>query len=102
MIVDLEKNKLAMWMVCEAVASQHELIDKMDNIGTEGNEILKDIKFIVGGVELNFLNVIEAIDKNVTAMVNKEARELVEKKFDNLIEAIEEAKTIFEEKFDIE
>ena len=97
MIVDLDKNGKAMWVVCEAVGSQHELINKMEKI--EGNGILQEIKFIVGGVELNFLNVIEAIDKNMSYMVEKEAKRLIEKKFDNLIETIEDVKSSFIEKF---
>lgn len=100
MIVNLKENKLAMWAVCEAVGSQHELIDKMDKI--EGEGILRDIKFIVGGVELNFLNIIDAIDNNVMFMINKRATELIEEKFDGLINTLEDAKNNLIDKIDID
>lgn len=99
MLVDLKENKLAMWAVCEAVASQHELIDKMENI--EGEGILKDIKFIVGGVELNFLNVIEAIDKNIDKLINEEAKKLIREKFNDLLDKIEEVENDIVEKFEV-
>lgn len=90
MLVDLRNNELAMWVVCEAVGAQRELIDKMESI--EGEGIIKDIKFTVGGVELNFLNVIEAISNNFDAAVNKRAQKLIKNKFDNLIETIDDIK----------
>lgn len=102
MIVDLKENKLAMWAVCEAIGSQHELIDKMESIETEGEKILKEIKFIVGGVELNFLNVIKAIDNNVMFMINKKATELIEEKFDGIINTLEDVKSNIIDKIDID
>lgn len=98
MIVDLKENKLAMWAVCEAIGSQHELINKMESI--EGEGVLKDIKFIVGGVELDFSNVITAIDKNVMTMINKEAKRLIQEKFNNLIETIDDIKDEVIDKLD--
>lgn len=89
MIVDLDRNKLAMRIVCNAIGSQHELADKMDSV-KEGT-LLKEIKFIVGGVELNFENVIKAIDRNYDQAVTKAAKELIEEKLskiDNLLENI--------------
>lgn len=32
MIVDLDRNRLAMRIVCDAIGSQHELADKMDSV----------------------------------------------------------------------
>lgn len=93
MIVDLDKEKLVMWAVCTAIGSQHELIDKIEKV--EGEGILRDVKFIVGGVELNFLNVIEDINKNIDRMLNKKAKKLIEQKFDNLIDTIEDTKRKF-------
>lgn len=99
MLVDLSKNELAMWIVCEAIGAQRELIDKMENIKGEG--IIKDIKFTVGGVDLNFLNVIEAINNNFDEAVNKEAQKLIKNKFDNLIETIDDIKDEVVEKLNI-
>lgn len=72
MIVNLLENKLAMWFVCEAIGSQHELIDQFD----KNENCEHDIRFSVDGVELNFEKVINAIKANYDRAVYAKAREI--------------------------
>lgn len=69
MDIDLRSDRLAMWVVCEAIKEEHKLFDKFDY----SRNGIHDIKLTVDGVELNFLNVINRLDEIHEDMVNKAA-----------------------------
>lgn len=92
MIVDLNKNKIGMHIVCMAIGKDHHLVDEMESIENDEpgtRKILKDVKLIVGGVELNFENVVERIDEAYNEALNRRARKMIEEKFDNLDDTLE-------------
>ena len=86
MKVDLTKDSLAMWVVCSAIAEQHELINKMHT----PNDGLWDIAFVVNGIELNFVNVINRIDEIHNDMVKKAAGKMYLEEYDRRSDEITE------------
>lgn len=79
MKINLREDRLAMWIVCEAINGEYSLIDKFDhtNMGEH------DIVLTVDGVELNFLNVINRIDAIYDKAVEKAAGRMYVEKFDS-------------------
>ncbi|MEG0898392.1 MAG: hypothetical protein RSF40_01600 [Oscillospiraceae bacterium] len=78
MKVNLLEDKLAVWIVCEAIKGEHHIIDKFDNTNCGDHEIL----FSVDGVELNFINVINRIDEIFDQSVNKRAGKMYLERYD--------------------
>lgn len=85
------RNDIVMWAICTAIGSQGELIDKMNRKIIDG-KLVEDIKFNVNGVDLNFRNVMEDIEKNIDRMVEDKAKELIKDKFEGLHESLETMK----------
>jgi len=50
----------------------------------------RDVKFSVGGVELDFEKVIKAIEQNFDIAIEERARKIVNEKFDNLLNIIDD------------
>lgn len=78
MKINIIQNNLAMWFICEAIRDNIELINDFDN--TQNGE--HDIRFIVDGVELNFLNVIDSIGNSFESAVKKKAYKMYLEEFD--------------------
>ncbi len=78
MEVNLSRNSLAMWVVCEAIRDNTHLIDKFDY----SKNGIHEIKMTVDGVEVNFLNVINRIDEIHDNMVEKAAGRMYLEKYD--------------------
>ena len=75
------KDDTRMWIVCEAVAGDFDLIDKMK----KNEDGTYPIFFSVGGVELDFDNVVKNIEKSFDLAVQNKAQELLNEKYDGLI-----------------
>ena len=75
-----EINSVAMWVVSAAIGEDFDLIDKMS---LDEND-LYDVEFKVGGVELDFNNVVECIAETYENAVNDRAKELLKEKFDTI------------------
>lgn len=77
-----------MWVVCTAVGKDHHLIEKMKK-DEDGNY---PVFFSVGGVELNFDNVAKRIEECFADAVTKKAQELLDEKYDDLLNEIDDMK----------
>ena len=75
---------IRMWVVCTAVGKDHDLIEKMTK-DENGNY---PVFFSVGGVELNFDNVAKRIEECFSDAVTKKAQELLNEKFNDLIDEL--------------
>lgn len=75
---------IRMWIVCTAVGTDHSLIDKMKK-DEDGNY---PVFFSVGGVELNFDNVAKRIEECFSEAVTRTAQELLDNKYNDLLEEI--------------
>lgn len=75
------KDDTRMWVVCNAVGENFDLIDKMKK-NEDGSY---PIFFSVGGIELDFDNVVKNIEQSFDLAVQKKAQELLDKKYDDLI-----------------
>ena len=84
MKIDISKKDVGMWVICEAIGSQHNLIDKIKF--DEGHML--DICLTVGGVELDFSNVAKCINEVFNEAVTAKAQELLTNKYDSLISSI--------------
>lgn len=92
MKIDLScsKNEMVMWAVCEAIGETHELINKMETCQGDNGKTLHNIIFSVGGVELDFAKLIDAIISNVDNLVEKKANEIINSQFVSLIDEIDD------------
>lgn len=77
---------MEMWMICAAIGSNHELIDKMKKNDDRSYPII----FSVGGVELDFKRVAQRIDEEIASLVKNKAQNLLDEKYSNLIGEIYE------------
>ena len=78
---DLIEEDIRMWIICTAIGTNHDLIDKMKK-DEDGNY---SVFFSVGGVELNFDNVAKRIEECFSDAVTNKAQELLDAKYDSLI-----------------
>ena len=92
MKVSLRKNDLAMWFVCEAIGEEFNKNFEINNNSKASDEekedLIKEINFIVNGVELNFENVIKRINELVDEMVEDRARKIVSEKCEELVKQL--------------
>lgn len=79
-LVKLEHGTMAMWVVCAAIGKENQLIETME--ATEDG--LKDIKFSVGGVELDFMKVVQRIDEEISKLITLKAQRLLADKYGDL------------------
>lgn len=90
MKINLNKNTLARRFVLDAIGEQFYLMDKFDH-NREGEH---DIVLTVDGVELNFLNIINKIDKiydeAVTQAAGKMYVEQIDSRSDEIAEELDE------------
>lgn len=77
---------IRMWVVCTAIGENHNLIEKMIK-DDDGNY---PVFFSVGGVELNFDNVVKRIEEYFSDAVTKKAQELLDNKYNNLLNEIDD------------
>ena len=79
MKINLKENNLAIWIICESIGKEYDLINKFNN----SNGLEHDIVLTVDGVELNFLNFINSINKNYNEVVKKAARKMYTEQIDS-------------------
>ena len=72
---------MEMWMICVALKGQHELIDAMEKNEDGSYPVI----FSVGGIKLDFSAVAKRIDEQISSMVEEKAKELLDKKYEDLI-----------------
>lgn len=75
------KDDTRMWIVCTAVGEDFNLIDKMKK-NEDGSY---PIFFSVGGIELDFDNVVKRIEESFDKAVQNKAQELIDEKYNDLI-----------------
>ena len=85
MKVNIMENSMAMRIICESVKGELNLIDQMDHT----QQGVHEIKFTVDGVELNFVNFIDSIEKLWDEAVMRCAGKMLLEKSDSRIEEIE-------------
>lgn len=85
MKVNIMENSMAMRIICEAVHGELKLIDQMDHT----QQGVHEIKFTVDGVELNFVNFIDSIEKLWEEAITKAAGKMYLEKCDSRMEEIE-------------
>lgn len=74
------------WVVYEAIGKNHNLISEMKR-NADGSY---PIFFSVGGVELNFDNVVKRIEECFSDAVANKAQELLDDKYSHLINEIDD------------
>ena len=74
-------GSVEMWVVCEAIGKNHDLIDKMQK-NEDGSYT---VVFTVGGIELDFNRLCERIDKATQELALEKAKEIVDGKYSDLI-----------------
>lgn len=86
-------GSMEMWLVTTAIGKNHKLIDEMQKNEDGSYPVI----FSVGGVELDFHRVAERIEQEVDRIENsineramEKAKELLNEKYDGLIEEIME------------
>ena len=79
-------GSMEMWVVCEAIGKNHDLIDKMQK-NEDGSY---PVVFTVGGVELDFNRLCERIDKATQELALEKAKQIVDKKYETVFEELED------------
>lgn len=98
--VDVINNRMAMFMLCEAIGEDRDVIDfQADENG------LYDVKIFFNGQELNVERFIENLQRSYQDAVKKQAADLLSSEYDKMLgkiyeiqEALEHHNKIFEEK----
>lgn len=98
--IDVINNKMAMFMVCEAIGQDRDVIDiQADENG------LYDVKILFNDQEINLERFIENLQRNYQEAVKKQAADLLSAEYDKMLgkiyeiqEALEHYNKIFEEK----
>lgn len=84
-IVNLSKNQLAKTIVLYAINDEvRNNLDKIEVIESENGDLLKDIKLIVGGVELDFERVVKRIGEQFDNAIENRAVDIINEKFQSL------------------
>ena len=98
--IDVINNKMAMFMLCEAIGEDRDVID----FQTDENG-LYDVKILFNDQELNVERFIENLQRNYQDAVRKQAADLLSAEYDKILgkvyeiqEALEQHNKIFEEK----
>ncbi len=79
----LNDSDIRKWLILEAIGKESDKIDKMKQ---EDGEY--EVKFIVGGVELDFNNVAKRIEKSLDNTIKDEAINILNNKFVDVIDSI--------------
>lgn len=98
--IDVINNKMAMFMVCEAIGQDRDVIDiQADENG------LYDVKILFNDQEINVERFIENLQRNYQEAVKKRAADLLSAEYDKILgkiyeiqEVLEHHNKIFEEK----
>lgn len=97
MEVNLKHEDLGMWVICSAIGKQSELIDKMEK-NNDNDSIITDVKLIVGGVELDFHNVVKSLQENFDIQLDKIKASLGKEAFEKRVS--DTVKEIIDEKYE--
>lgn len=96
--INLEEEDLAKHVICMAIGRDNDRLDKM----LENNKSMtKDIRLIVDGVELDFMNVINSINKKYEYSVKDCARNHINSKFYRLDNLLNDLKDQVNEQIDV-
>ena len=98
--IDVINNKMTMFMLCEAIGEDRDIIDfQSDENG------LYDVKIIFNGTELNVERFLENLYISYQDAVKKQAADLLSSEYDKILgkvyeiqEALEQHNKIFEDK----
>ncbi len=98
--IDVINNKMAMFMLCEAIGEDRDVIDfQADENG------LYDVKILFNGQELNVERFVENLQRNYQDEVKKQAADLLSSQYGEILdkiyeiqEALEQHNKIFEDK----
>lgn len=98
--IDVINNKMAMFMLCEAIGEDRDVIDfQVDENG------LYDVKILFNDQELNVERFIENLQRNYQDAVRKQAADLLSSEYGEVLgkiyeiqEALKHHNKIFEEK----
>lgn len=89
--VDVMGNEMAMFIMCEAIGSEQDL---MDFHADENGEY--DIKIIFNGKELNVERFIDNLQKSYQDAVNQHAADLLSVKYDKIVREVNEIQKTLE------
>lgn len=88
-----EYGDMELWLICTAIGSDHDLIDKMQK-NPDGSY---PVKFEIGGIELDFSKVakrigevIDEIENNVDQKVKEKASQMLKERYESLLGEIYE------------
>lgn len=81
---DLIKKSMGHKIILESVGDNYELIDKMK----KNDDDTYDVTLIVGGVELDFENFAKCIEEQLVDFIEREAQEIIDSKYSDLIQDI--------------
>lgn len=79
-----KRDSFLSWFVFHSIN-----IDKIGEGGIKPGKDLYDLTMFIDGVELNPVAAIEALEKQMNAMINEKAVAMVENRFQNVIEELE-------------
>lgn len=95
-IVNLSKNELAKAIVLFGIGEDFEKIHEMEVIESESHDLLKDVKLIVGGVELDFERVVKRIGDQLDVSVRDKTTDVLINKLSYMVEGLDEMITYIE------
>ena len=84
--VKLKRDSLEMWLILTSVGKDVDLINQMKK-DEDGSY---QVEFNVGGLELDFNNVVERLDKSLDDLVARKATELLQDKYSDIINDIQD------------
>lgn len=76
-----KRDSLEMWLILTSVGKDVDLINQMKK-DEDGSY---QVEFKVGGLELDFNNVVERLDKSLDDLVARKATELLQDKYSDII-----------------
>ena len=89
--IDVINNKMAMFMVCEAIGQDRDVIDiQADENG------LYDVKILFNDQEINVERFIENLQRNYQEAVKKQAADLLSAEYDKILGKIYEIQEVLE------
>ena len=81
-----KRDSLEMWLILTSVGKDVDLINQMKK-DEDGSY---QVEFKVGGLELDFNNVVERLDKSLDDLVVRKATELLQDKYSDIINDIQD------------
>lgn len=95
-VINLSKNEFAKAIILFAISGEVEKIDQMESIPLDHGDLLKDVKLIVGGVELNFENVVKRIGDQLDHSAQEAAQRILLTKVNTMMDELNDIHTYIE------